>query len=281
MIDTKPTKRHIANIKDYKKFLEKWDMWDFAYRDGNEDYFLAQYLHTMKGISGYLILDSEGEVVPFENARIAARHLIHYNTICSGAISQILPQMKKDISPLRDRVEALESLSNTISSMQVNSSIERIVASTKQSIEEREMIEGLFYDLGHAQREVTKEKGYFDLGFLHMMKDKFDTYLEILYMHGLRERELQEDYEVVIGLLESEEIPEAKNQSQLRMILRETVKTNKNELERSMATFFIKGDGIDLSMDRKDIRRLLDEARDQDGDNAFEKEIMPLIRNPR
>lgn len=69
MINVKPTKTHEKNIHLHKKLFEKWDMWDFAYFDGKDYYFLTLYEQLFKGITGYLILDYKGNIVPFEQAK--------------------------------------------------------------------------------------------------------------------------------------------------------------------------------------------------------------------
>ena len=51
LIDTKPTKLHENNVKQYKKVFEKWDMWDFAYFDGRDYYFLTQFEQVLKVIT--------------------------------------------------------------------------------------------------------------------------------------------------------------------------------------------------------------------------------------
>jgi hypothetical protein len=107
MINTKPTPKHIESIKNYKKFLEKWDMWVFAYFDGTEYYFLNQYISKIRGICGYLILDRNGEVIPFNQAKEVLFLLVNYNTMMSQAISDILPQMKKRMDPFQARVNLL------------------------------------------------------------------------------------------------------------------------------------------------------------------------------
>ncbi len=101
MINTKPTSKHKESIKTYRKLFEKWDMWDYAYYDGSEYYFLNQYISKIRGISGYLILDLSGNVIPFHQAKDIFRFIVNFNTMMSQAISDILPQMKKTCRPFK------------------------------------------------------------------------------------------------------------------------------------------------------------------------------------
>ena len=96
MINVKPTDKHVENIKKYKKWFEKWDMWDFAYKDKNNYYFLVLYEVPIKGISGYVFLDEKGEIVSFQEAVKYGTSLINFNTNMDEQIKKTLPQMKKN-----------------------------------------------------------------------------------------------------------------------------------------------------------------------------------------
>jgi hypothetical protein len=102
LIDTKPTKLHENNIKQYKKVFEKWDMWDFAYFDGRDYYFLTQFEQVLKEITGYLILDYKGNIIPFEEAKTPALALVSFNTLIHSAMKEMVPQMLKDMSSYKE-----------------------------------------------------------------------------------------------------------------------------------------------------------------------------------
>lgn len=57
MINVKPTNNHKNNIKAYKRLLEKWDMWTYAFKQNEEFYFIASYTQKITGkVTGYFSL---------------------------------------------------------------------------------------------------------------------------------------------------------------------------------------------------------------------------------
>lgn len=75
---------------------------DFAYFDGRDYYFLTQFEQVLKGITGYLILDYKGNIIPFEEAKTPALALVSFNTLIHSAMKEMVPRMLKDMSSYKE-----------------------------------------------------------------------------------------------------------------------------------------------------------------------------------
>jgi hypothetical protein len=277
MINVKPTKEHVKNIKEHKKFLEKWDMWDFAYFDGSEYYFLTVYNSITGGITGYLVLNDRGEDIPFSQAKEPAYYLNRYNTMVHNTINGIAPRMNKNMKPYEDMIALLGKHKADLVQQEpdLHKSIDKIIDFTQKNIQEASSVRDIVYTLGGYQREITRERGYFDKDFLKVMEDEYGRYSEIMYTYGLREREMQEDYQKMYRLLDSGKVSAGK----LKILLKAAIETNEKELEKSMATFEKDDQGNSLEIDNNNIRESLSLNKTKQGRKDFEKLIAPLIRN--
>ncbi len=286
MINTKPTTRHIESIKSYKKFLEKWDMWDYAYYDGSEYYFLNQYLTKIQGsISGYLILDRKGEVIPFRKAKEILISLVNFNTLMSQAISDILPQMKKNMSPFQERVKLLikhRDLFSTFSSAETVESVDRIINETNISLEIPQVLNDIFYTLSDYQIETKDKKGYFDQEFLEKVRRTFNGYRVTMYNYGMRERSLIKDYDIVVNSLNDlyGKIP-AKELRDIKHLLVTAKQSNLGALEKSMIEFEQDEEGNKVMIDQSRIEESLEEKFDKEGVKYFEEKMIVKLRNPK
>lgn len=284
MINTKPTSNHIKSIKNYKKFLEKWDMWDFAYYDGSEYYFLTQYISSIKGISGYLILDSKGEVVPFIKAKEYLKYLINYNTLMSNTISGILPQMKKNMSPYKEKIQLLTKYQQAFYNLSPGEaeSVGRIINETNQILEIPNLLNSIYYKLGDYQRIITTDQGYFDLDLLGEIKDTFNQYREVMYKYGIRERALMKDYETVLDSLKKvEEEVTGQDQRKIKNLLTASIQSNQGALEKSMREFEYDDKGNKVFIDQTRIKESLGEKVEKEGAKHFEKKVLSILRNPK
>ncbi|WP_110067710.1 hypothetical protein [Cytobacillus oceanisediminis] len=284
MINTKPTPKHIENIKKYKKFLEKWDMWDFAYFDGSEYYFLNQYRTSIKGISGYLILNSQGSAVPFSQAKEYFRYLINYNTMLAQTISDILPQMKKNMSPFQERVQLLSKYRGAFNNLTTieAASADRIINETNKTLEMPSLLNDIYYSIGDYQRKIMEEKGYFDLEILKKIRSTFNKYREVMYKYGIRERDLMKDYDTVVDCLDKlgAQIP-VQDKRNIKKLLIAAKQSNQGALEKSMREFELDEDGNEITIDPTRLSESLEEKFEKEGSKYFNEKMVTKLRNPK
>lgn len=274
---------HVTNIKKYKNMFEKWDMWDFAYFDGKEYYFLTLYEQFLKGITGYLILDAKGNVVPFNRSTDPAYFLVSYNTMIHETMKQMVPQMYKDMSPFKDVLSLLRKNKWEIvnSCTRCEPSINKIIEYTTISLENPKRIKDIVYTLGGYQNQIQDETGFFDKDFYDLMQDESGKYSEIMYMYGLREMEMIEDYQTIIDAISgTSSIPKIER-IKLKGLLKASIQSNKDALSKSMETFNrdIHGKKIIINIDN--MKEALEKNKDEHGMKAFEEKIVPKIRNPK
>lgn len=285
MINTKPIPKQIETIKSYKKFFEKWDMWDYAYYDGSEYYFLNQYLSKIKGISGYLILNRDGKVIPYKQAKDVFRFMVNFNTMMSQAISDILPQMKKNMSPFQERVKLLtkhRGVFNSLPSADAAASADRIIKETNITLENPKVLNNIYYTMADYQKETKKEKGYFDQEFLEKVRSTFNSYRELMYNYGIRERSLIKDYDIVVDSLDHLEgqIP-AKDRKMIKTLLIAAKQSNQGALEKSMREFEQDDKGNKVFIDQTRLKESLEEKFDREGLKYFEENMVVKLRNPK
>ncbi|AYA76405.1 hypothetical protein DOE78_13660 [Bacillus sp. Y1] len=286
MINTKPTSRQIESIKSYKKFYEKWDMWDYAYYDGTEYYFINQYLiKIQKGISGHLVIDRNGQVIPFNKAKDIYRLFANFNTMMSQAISDILPQMKKSMSPFQARVKLLEKyreLFSTHSSAETVASVDRIINESNTSLEIPKELNDIYYTMADYQIETRDKKGYFDHALLQKMRKTFNQYRVTMYNYGMRERSLIKDYDVVVESLKelSGKIP-ARDLRSIKNLLVAAKQSNQGALEKSMKEFEQDEEGNIVVIDQTRLEESLEEKFEREGSKHFQQKMILGLRNPK
>ncbi|QED46421.1 hypothetical protein [Cytobacillus dafuensis] len=284
MINTKPTKLHIKNIKQYKNLLEKWDMWDFAYFDGNDYYFLTLYDHMLKGISGYLILDYEGNVLPFEKAEVPATALNRFNTMIHGAMQEMVPQMLKNMDPYKEVVSLLTQHKSDLiwRDPELASSIEKVIRYTTHALGISKRTEDIVNTLGHLQNIATKEQGYFNNEILNEMRNECIKYNVMMYEYGLNEFELMDDYEKIIKNLNEKpsDIPSSA-QKKIIALLTASIQSNKGALTKTMKVFEDEFKEMNVHIDHANLEQSFDKKMERSRVKAFEEKIGPKIRNPK
>jgi len=283
MINTKPTPRHTDSIKKYKKLFEKWDMWDFAFFDGAEYYFLVQYSAPVKGISGYLILNHAGDVIPASKAKEPFRHLVNYNTMMSQAISGILPQMKKPMGPFEERAKLLKQYQQTFRELFPieSASVDRIIFETSKTLENPKILNDIYYTLADYQKKIKNELGYIDLNLLNKVRDTFNQNRVLMYTYGLRERSLNKDYDAVVNVIDraGENIP-SRDREKIKKLLNTGKDSNQGALEKSMRQFEWDEKGNKVYIDESRLEESLEEKFDNDGKMYFEEHMIIKLRNP-
>lgn len=284
MIDTKPTKTHEKNIKKHKSLIEKWDMWDFAYFDGRDYYFLTQYEQILKGITGYLILDYKGNIVPFEEAKAPALALVSFNTMIHSAMKEMVPQMLKEMSPYKDVVSLLNRHKADLVRMQPNleASIEKIISHTTYALGNSKRIEDIINTLGNLQRFATRQHGYFNDEILDDMQAESVKYNVMMYDYGLKEFELMDDYQQVINSLSkgNSNVP-ASARKKISDLLRASIQSNNGALKKTMQGFVEGFAEENIKLDESNLQQSFDEKMTKSGLKAFEEKIVPKIRNPK
>lgn len=284
MIDTKPSKIHEKNIKQHKSLLEKWDMWDFAYFDGRDYYFLTQFEQILKGITGYLILDYKGNIVPFEEAKAPALALVSFNTMIHSAMKEMVPQMLKDMSPYKDLVSLINRHKADLVRIQPNleASIEKIITHTTYALGNSKRIEDIINTLGNLQRFATRKHGYFDDEILNDMQAESVKYNVMMYDYGLKEFELMDDYQQVINVLSegTSNVPSSARKK-ISDLLRASIQSNNGALKKTMRGFVEGFAEENIRLDESNLQQSFDEKMTKSGLKAFEEKIVPKIRNPK
>jgi hypothetical protein len=276
-INVKPTKQHRQNIKKHKRFLEKWEMWDFAYYDGKEYYFMTAYNSLIGKITGYLILDATGKEPDTDKVKEAAYFLISYNTMVHNVITGMVPRMNMNMAPYQQMVKLLTEHVEEIvrADPELEGTIERIIALNKMIIEDASQVREIVYTVGGLQREITRGSGFFDRAFLRKMEEEVGRYSLNMYTLGLREREMQLGYRRIYQLISSGKV----KASRLKGLLRAATETNEKELEASMSTFEKIPEGNPLHIDRENVQESLEHNRKMQGKKDFGEMILPIIRN--
>ncbi|MBS4193295.1 hypothetical protein KHA94_24735 [Bacillus sp. FJAT-49705] len=284
MIETKPTKTRQKSIKQYKKLLEKWDMWDFAYFDGNDYYFLTLYEQMRKGITGYLILDYEGNVLPFEQAKAPATSLIRFNTMIHGAMQEMVPQMLKNMDPYKKVVSLLSEHKTNLSSKdpELASSVDKVISYTTYAIGNSKRIEDFVNTLGQLQRIATKKQGFFDDEILNEMRDVCIKYNAMMFEYGLNEFELMDDYQQIINSLNEEptNIPSSSRKKMIAL-LTASIDSNNGALTKTMKGFDDDFKQVNVQIDPANLEQSFNKMMEKSRLIAFEEKIAYKIRNPK
>lgn len=259
-------------------------MWDFAYFDGKEYYFLTLYEQVLRGITGYLILDYKGNIVPFEQAKSPALSLVSFNTMIHGAMQEMVPQMLKNMSPYKEVVSLLSQHKMGLVSKypELESSVEKVIHSTEHALGNSKRIEDFINTLGHLQRSATRERGYFDEETLNSMQYECVKYNAMMYQYGLNEFDLMNDYKQIINRLRDEpaNIP-ALSRKKLISLLNDSIQSNNGALKKTIKEF---DDGFkeeNVHLDPNNLIKSFDDKMNIGGLRAFEEKIIPKIRNPK
>lgn len=281
MINVNPTAEHLQQINQHKKFLEKWDMWQFAFLLEGNYYFLVQYKQITGKISGYLILDGNGQKVSRDQAVKAGYYLIRYNTLLQNTIDHIGPRMHKSVKPFKDTLMLLEKNKGILieENPQLADSIYRIMAFLKENIESPAYMKEIYYTIGGYQREVTGKLGYFDREFLNKMDDETLKYSETMYRYGITQRKLKEEYHQLGKAAEQSLRLSALDKRNLIGLLKAAVDSAEEELEKSLATFEKDTNGKPLYIDPENIGKSIQTNEINQGKQDYEKSMVPKFRN--
>ncbi|WP_210367935.1 hypothetical protein [Bacillus sp. REN3] len=284
MINTKATPRHLGSIKKYKKFYEKWDYWGYAYFDGSDYLFLTQYLTPIGGMSGYLILNQDGDAVPYSQAEKPYNYILQYNTIMSQAISDLYPQIKKDMAPYKERTALLTRHRKAfeVLSLEERESVDRIIKETNITLENPVLLQEIFDTLVDFQKKVEKEQGFFDFELLTEIKNTFNQNRVVMYSFGIREKSLVQDYETVINSLDkvSGQIP-SNDLRKIKNLLIAAKQSNQTTLEKSLQQFEQDELGNEAVIDMQKLDESLEEKFELEGKIFFEEKMLGKLRNPQ
>lgn len=280
MINVKPTANHIRNIKKHKKLLEKWKMWGFAYYDGNDYYYMAQYTQITGSLTGYLVLNQNGEDLPLNQVVSQAYYLVRYNTMVHNTISAMAPQMAKSRKTYEEMLDLLKKNQYEIERARpdLTESIRRMIELNEFSVKMPDKIREIVYTLGGYQREITRDRGYFDQQFFDVIDDEYGKYSELMYSYGIQERDLQNDYTRLNEALDDIAISST-DKRKLKALLKATQETNDKELKKSLESFEKDEQGNQLYIDLNDIKDSLAKNREDIGKRDFHKITVPIIRN--
>lgn len=282
MINVKPTTNHIKTIKEHKRFLEKWDMWDFAYFDGKDYYFVVVYTRRGGKITGYLILNKDGYAPPLEQVKSPAYHLISYNTMVHNTITILVPRTKSNVSPVQLMSRLITTYKNEIlkDHSYLTESIEKILQRNSEVEKYPEVIKEIAYTLGNYQLHITRKTGFFDKEFLNKMEDEFYKYDELVYKYGIREREIIEDYEKLLHALQMDNIDiNRKDKNQLIKLLRSRISSIEKNLKKSLESYEKDEYGKEKFIDPNNIKDSIVKNIKKSGRRDFQNIIMPKIRN--
>ncbi|WP_077210660.1 hypothetical protein [Bacillus dakarensis] len=282
MINVKPTAKHIKSIKKHKRFLEKWKMWGFAYYDGEDYYFAAQYTQITGSLTGYLILNQDGEDLPLSQVLSQAYYLVRYNTMVHNTISAMVPQMAKSRKTYEEMLGLLKNNQHEIVKQRpdLTEAVRKMIELNEYSVKMSDKIREIVYRLGGYQRDITQGRGYFDQKFFDVMDDEYGKYSELMYKYGIQERDLQKDYARLSEALDISNISiSSSDKRKLKTLLKATQETNEKELTKSLETFEKDDQGNQLYIDLNNIKESLAKNREDIGKRDFQKITVPIIRN--
>ncbi|MGM9944876.1 MAG: hypothetical protein ACI33M_08035 [Lysinibacillus sp.] len=284
MNNVKLTDRHLENIKKHKRLFEKWDLWDYSYKENNKHYYVVSYEMPIKGVTGYLFLNENGEELPYNEAVKYGIPIMNFNTIMDELIKKTLPQMYKDTTPYKQLLTLLTDYEQAFLKVDgsVKDSINRIIIGTKETLQMNPKLEEIYYEIGYMQREVTREKGYLDKDLLMRINDKMLDIRTILYSFGVREIGLNADYNFVLNIMKDNkiEMPRLKYLG-LKSNIRAAIDSNNTTLKKSMRKFETDFEGNEVYIDPNDIKGSLKRKTEASIGKEFEESIVPLIRNRR
>ena len=87
-------------------------MWGFAFYDADDYYFMVQFTILFGKLSGYLILNREGNDLRLDKVESPGYYLVKYNTLVHNTIAGILPQMHKSRKPYQQMNDLLIKIKN-------------------------------------------------------------------------------------------------------------------------------------------------------------------------
>ncbi len=284
LINTKPNPNHINSIKSYKKVFEKWDMWDFAFYNESDYYFLTLYERPLKGISGYLLLDYQGNIVPYQKAKSHIYYLVSYNTMIDQVMKVMVPQMYKNISPFEEVISILKKNRSAIvdSCQRSNISVDKLIEYTTITVSNKRKIKDIVDQLSEYQNKILDENGYFDKAIYDEMQVEYGKYSEIMYSYALRELEMMRDYEFLMNRIKNNNLTIPNHEkNRLIRLLDASIKSNNGSLKNSLELFERDKDGKKIDMNFDNYKEGLKRNREEKGFKYFEEKIAPKIRNPK
>ncbi|MCA1029230.1 hypothetical protein LCM23_24780 [Cytobacillus kochii] len=284
MINVKPTKNHKKSIKAHKRLFEKWNMWEFAFKQGRDYYFIVAYMQITGKVTGYLILDQNGNVPSLDEAKIPSYNLVLYNTKVNNAVTEMVIQMKKSMKPYEEMYEVLMAYKDYILKEKplLESSINSIIEQSREGMKRPVKIRDIVMKLGNMQREITRGTGYFEIAFLNRFEEEYGKYAEIIYTFIKREEELKPVYEELRTVVSLQEMGlPASGKKKIIGILGAWLSSFDRVLKKSISSFELDDRGNKIPIDLTNIKHSISKSSEEIAKRDFKRLILPIMRNPK
>lgn len=201
MLQMKAPNTVTEKIKKHKRFLEKEDVWNYAYQDNGKLYLIVQYIRFNK-IIGTLILTNEGEEPRKEEAIKPYQIFNRYNSIVHGVISVMIPEMQKSYKAYEDLLRDLEHYKEMLLMHSSNKEIVReYIESVQRVVQTRRDIPNIVYGTRDLQNKILKEQGFFTEADLEQMQRFAEEFNRTQFIFAVEQLEKMDLGREVLSLL--------------------------------------------------------------------------------
>ncbi|WP_078382316.1 hypothetical protein [Sutcliffiella halmapala] len=203
MLQMEASKTVTEKIKNHKQFLEKADMWNYAFQDNGKLYIIVQYIRLNK-INGTLILTSEGEEVSKEEAIKFYQIFNRYNSIVHGGIAVMIPEMQKSYTAYEDLLRDLEDYKEALL-MEASDKelVHNYIESVHRVVQTRRDIPNIVYGMRDLQNKILDEQGYFTEADLHQMQQFGEDFNRVQFIFAVEQLEKIDMGREVLRLLQN------------------------------------------------------------------------------
>lgn len=272
-------------IKDYKKFFESSNIFSYEYReDGQSYYYVAYYKFDIEKATGYLILSSDGDVVPFGIAKSVLRQFQKYNACITSASKQLAKYKEYTVKMFEELLHHLALLEKIDS---INKTDVKTVSELSQTyIEQKKRLNELYEELIDIDMVVQQKRGYLTPTEVEHVYELLGEFNRLLYNSARKSRETLPSFKSLhqFCLNHKREISEQDPLAFRRLNhvlesfnLESSIKT----LQETLRDFERdeNGNQVTFSSGEKGLWEY-DKMNSRIGEYEFNQKIVPLIRNP-
>lgn len=271
-------------IKSYKKWLEKAELFTYEFRHLDNSYYKVRYSkYRSSQPTGFLIMTSDGGIIPFEEAKFVLKQFDRYNSCILGAAEKLSNYKEIPVKIFDELQEYLRIIKEI--GPHLEKDIIKALNLGKDYIFQKKRFDEIYQELKEIDYTVQQKRGYLTLNEVEKVYILLSEYNKSLY-HSLREsRETISSFSALYQFCQKNQQKIIKINSfafkRLDHILEAlTRKSNIDTLHETLREFEQdeNGNQISFTVGEKGLQEYVEKLNKR-GNKQFEQNLIPLIRN--
>ncbi|MBP1930862.1 hypothetical protein [Ammoniphilus resinae] len=262
---------------NHQRFLERIEMFSFQLEFEGVKYHYVLYKRFGKP-AGILIIDQYGEVIPREEAKPIVATFNYYNNIATGATTDLVRDMNKDITPMLDLDRLLNENAAELLHLNEYQDVRKML---RTIIEGQDQLKVIFEQLKAIDIAGRENRKLVTMDDVKTFMTWNDQYQSILYRNGRIQQENKEAIERLLQYVKGNKATFCGSDRMIDVLEAFLAPHVARTLEQSLETFEkgIDGKRVRFAPDHEGIQQMLVLYK-QNTQKETENILYKLLRNP-